>query len=171
MKPHKIPLHRFLLISLLILSMLTPGLSAFAQAADDGLTFTLSVEPGSLTKPGTVTVSARVSNAGTTDLNTPMSLYDPDGKLVTAFSDGGSLMSLPSGENYLWSGQYEFKQTLAVQDKGLRRNHGARVGIRHHSEGFFTGFIFIGPLPDFLEEADRAVGIRDGVAGRGQVVL
>lgn len=117
MKPHKIPLHRFLLISLLILSMLTPGLSAFAQAADDGLTFTLSVEPGSLTKPGTVTVSARVSNAGTTDLNTPMSLYDPDGKLVTAFSDGGSLMSLPSGENYLWSGQYEVKQSQLDEEK------------------------------------------------------
>ncbi|NLX83609.1 MAG: hypothetical protein GXZ04_07330 [Clostridiales bacterium] len=117
MKPHKIPLHRFLLISLLVLSMLIPGLSAFAQAADDGLTFTLSVEPASLTKPGTVTVSARVSNAGTSDLNTPMSLYDPDGKLVTAFSDGGSLLSLPSGENYLWSGQYEVKQSQLDDEK------------------------------------------------------
>ena len=115
MKTQNSPLYRVLLISLLMAALLMPG--ALAQEAQEGLSFTLSVEPASLTAPGTVTVSARVSNAGTTDLTTPMSLYDPDGKLVTGFSDGGSLMSLPSGENYLWQGQYEVKQKHLDEEK------------------------------------------------------
>ena len=50
-------------------------------------------------------------------MTTPMSLYDPDGKLVTAFSDGGSLPRLPSGENYLWQGQYAVKQSQLDEGK------------------------------------------------------
>jgi len=115
MKTQNSPLYRVLLISLLMISLLLPA--AAGQASQEGLNFTVSVEPASLTAPGTVTVSARVSNAGTTDLTTPMSLYDPDGKLVTGFSDGGSLMSLPSGENYLWQGQYEVKQKQLDEEK------------------------------------------------------
>ena len=108
---------RIFLIFLLAVCLVVPVQTVLAQAAPAGLSFTLSVEPASLTAPGTVTVSARVSNAGAEDLNTPLSLYDPDGKLVTGFSDGGSLTRLPSGENYLWQGQYAVKQEQLDEGK------------------------------------------------------
>jgi len=111
------PRIRVMLICLLVLGLVLTGQPAFAQALPGGLSFTLSVEPASLTAPGTVTVSARVSNAGSEDITTPLSLYDPDGKLVTAFADGGSLGKLPSGENYLWQGQYAVKQAQLDEGK------------------------------------------------------
>jgi len=111
------PRNRVILICLLVLSLVLAVFSASAQALPEGLTFTLSVEPASLTAPGTVTVSARVSNAGGADITSPMSLYDPDGKLVAAFADGGSLGRLPSGENYPWQGQYAVKQAQLDEGK------------------------------------------------------
>lgn len=105
------PRSRVFLICLLMFSLMITGHAAFAQTAQQEIVFSLSAEPSSLTAPGTVTVSARVSNAGSLDMTNPMSLYDPDGKLVTAFSDGGSLPRLPSGENYLWQGQYAVSQS------------------------------------------------------------
>lgn len=106
------------LIILTVFFMVFSGGSASMQQDPEGaLSFTLSVEPASMTSPGTVTVSARVSNAGNEDITTPLSLYDPDGKLVTSFSDGGSLMKLPSGENFLWQGQYSVKQNHLDEGK------------------------------------------------------
>ncbi|NLG57347.1 MAG: hypothetical protein GX540_02925, partial [Clostridiales bacterium] len=78
-----------MIVVALTVLLLLPG--AFATTAEAGLTFTLSVEPASLTAPGTVTVSARVANAGDEDITVPLSLKDPDGRLVTSFGDGGSL--------------------------------------------------------------------------------
>lgn len=105
------------LIFLTVFSLVFSGISAYAQNLEEDLSFTLSIEPASMTAPGMATVSARVSNAGTQAITTPLSLYDPDGKLVTSFSDGGSLMSLPSGENFLWQGQYEVKQSHLDEGK------------------------------------------------------
>ncbi len=99
----------------LVVLLLSPG--AFASTAEAGLNFTLSVEPASLTAPGTVTVSARVSNAGTEDITVPLSLKDPDGKLVTSFGDGGSLFPLKSGQNMPWQGQYQVSQKQLDEGK------------------------------------------------------
>ncbi len=106
------------LILLTVFCLVFSGISAFAQEnLEETLSFSLSVEPASMTAPGIATVSARVSNAGTQAITTPLSLYDPDGKLVTSFSDGGSLMQLPSGENFLWQGQYDVKQNHLDEGK------------------------------------------------------
>ena len=99
------------------LIMLTLSLCASAQTAEAGLSFTLSVEPASLTAPGTVTVSARVSNAGAEDITVPLSLKDPDGKLVTSFGDGGSLFPLKSGQSMPWQGQYQVSQKQLDEGK------------------------------------------------------
>ncbi len=109
--------NRFFLIYLLIFCLMILSPCVKAQPVVDGLSFTLSVEPSSLTAPGTVTVSARVANAGSTDINTPMALYDPDGKPVTSFGDGGTLLKLASGENYLWQGRYAVKQDQLDEGK------------------------------------------------------
>ncbi len=99
----------------LIVLLLIPG--AFARTAEAGLNFTLSVEPASLTAPGAVTVSARVANAGNEDITVPLSLKDPDGKLVTSFGDGGSLFPLKSGQSMPWQGQYQVSQKQLDEGK------------------------------------------------------
>ncbi len=103
-----------ILVALIVL-LLSPG--AFAAATEAGLSFTLSVEPASLTAPGKVTVSARVSNAGTEDITVPLSLKDPDGKLVTSFGDGGSLFPLKSGQSMPWQGEYQVSQQQLDEGK------------------------------------------------------
>ena len=103
-----------IIVALTVL-LLLPG--AFAASVEAGLTFTLSVEPSSLTAPGTVTVSARVSNAGEEDITVPLSLKDPDGRLVTSFGDGGSLFPLKSGQSMPWQGQYQVSQAQLDEGK------------------------------------------------------
>ncbi|HUM61635.1 MAG TPA: hypothetical protein PLA31_09390, partial [Clostridia bacterium] len=77
------PRSRVLLVCAVILALLIPTYPGHAQNVQTEISFTISVEPTSLTAPGTVTVSTRIANAGTEDMNSPISLYDPDGKLVT----------------------------------------------------------------------------------------
>ena len=104
-----------MIVVALTVLLLLPG--AFATTAEAGLTFTLSVEPASLTAPGTVTVSARVANAGDEDITVPLSLKDPDGRLVTSFGDGGSLFPLKSGQSMPWQGQYQVTQAQLDEGK------------------------------------------------------
>ena len=77
-----------LLLSILAV-MLLFALPAWAA---EPISFSLSVEPASLTEPGPVTVSLRVANTGDADLSEPVSLQDPDGQIVTAFGDGGQAL-------------------------------------------------------------------------------
>ena len=108
---------RVFLLLIIMICLLLPHFSAGAQSAPDGLGIELSVEPASLTAPGTVTVSARVSNAGTAEIATPLSLYDPDGKPVNSFGDGGMLLRLAPGETYPWQGQYMVTQAQLDEGK------------------------------------------------------
>lgn len=102
---------RALLTAVLAVLLCSLVFAVTAQpVAPAGINFTLDVNPNSLTAPGNVKISARVANAGTEDMNTPFSLYDPDGKLITTFGDGGSLLRLPSGDTYLWEGEYMVSQ-------------------------------------------------------------
>ncbi|MBR5230870.1 MAG: hypothetical protein IKW00_01330 [Clostridia bacterium] len=99
---------RNLLVMLLVL-LAVFAMSAFA--AED-VNFTISVEPSSLTKPGDVTVSIRVVNAGDKDMTEPVVLYDPDGNIVAGFGDGGQAL--------IKKGEYVSAQdTYAVTQKQL----------------------------------------------------
>ena len=102
---------RVFLMCVWVVTMLLLCMVGSAQTTEPGLTFTLSVDPSTLTAPGEVTVSARVDNAGGEDITLPLSLYDPDGKLVTSFGDGGILYRLNSGESFPWQGKYTVKQS------------------------------------------------------------
>lgn len=104
---------RALVFALITLTLLF-GLLAGAQAADD-VNFTISAEPSSLTAPGDVTVSIRVVNASGADMTEPISLYDPDNKLVTGFADGGQ--ALLSKDGYA-TGKHTYKVTQAQLDAG-----------------------------------------------------
>lgn len=65
---------------------------ALPALAAEPVSFSLSVEPASLTEPGPVTVSLRVANTGDADLTEPVSLQDPDGQVVGSFGDGGQAL-------------------------------------------------------------------------------
>ena len=97
----------FGLALLLMVLLFAVGLSA--QAADDPVDFTIQVTPESLTAPGEVTVTLRVSNPTNTDMVYPVSLLDPDGNLVSSFGDGGQYV-LRSGESRSWEGTWNVTQ-------------------------------------------------------------
>lgn len=108
---------RVLLIFVLLLAVMIPIQHSQAQTIAQGLSINLSVEPSSLTAPGPVEVSVNVANAGSQDFNSQITLMDPDGKPVTSFGDGGSLMRLAAGESYPWKGSYSVSQAQLDEGK------------------------------------------------------
>ena len=92
---------------LLMALMLVFALPAFA--ADDPVDFSIQVSPDSLTAPGEVTVSLRVSNPTDADMLYPVRLLDPSGNAVPSFGDGGSYL-LRSGESRSWEGKWNVTQ-------------------------------------------------------------
>ena len=92
----------------------------------DPVSFTIQVTPSSLTAPGEVNVSLRISNPTETDMIDPVTLYDPSGALVSSFGDGGSYI-LKSGDSRSWEGKWNVTQ--AELDAGT----GAYT-LRYHME-------------------------------------
>lgn len=96
--------------------VLALGCACWAHAeGDDPVEFTIEVLPGSLTEPGEVAVSLKVANTGSEDMLSPVTLYDPDGNVVTSFGDGGSYQ-LAAGAFRTWEGVW--KVTQAQLDQG-----------------------------------------------------
>lgn len=102
--------HIFVIV-LLVIMLSILAVFASARTTIGSVNFTLDVNPSSLTAPGNIKVTAKLANASNEDLNTSFSLYDPDGKLVTSFGDGGSLPRLLSGDTYVWEGEYMVSQS------------------------------------------------------------
>lgn len=90
-------------------------LFALPALAEEPFSFSLSVEPASLTAPGPVTVSVRVVNNSGADLTEPVSLQDPDGQIVTAFGDGGQ--ALIQNGDYV-AAQHTYNVTQAQLNEG-----------------------------------------------------
>ena len=97
------------LLAVLVVVFLSMGF-AYAETAQQDISFTMSVDPTSLTAPGEVTVSVRVANISQADINTALSLFDADDKPVTSFYDGGSLYSHKLNEARTWQGAYNVTQ-------------------------------------------------------------
>ena len=94
----------------LLLAALFLVLGASALAAEtDPIEFTMEINPSSLTAPGEVKVSLRVANTGSEDMVDPVTLYDPDGKVVASFGDGGSYI-LSAGSFRTWEGAWNVTQ-------------------------------------------------------------
>lgn len=104
---------RFTLIMLVVL--LGALLFALPAYADDMINFSLSVEPSSLSAPGPVTVSLRVVNEGDADMTEPVLVFDPDGKIVTSFGDGGQAI-IKKGD--FVTAQHTYNVTQAQLDAG-----------------------------------------------------
>ena len=100
----------------LLLAMLAAVLFfALPALAEEPVSFSLSVDPASLTQPGPVTVSLRVGNNSGADMTEPVSLQDPDGQVVTAFGDGGQAL-IKQGE--FITAQHTYEVTQAQLNEG-----------------------------------------------------
>lgn len=75
----------------------------------DPVNVTIQVTPDSLTGPGEVNVSLRVSNPTGEDMISPVTLLDPNGNVVASFGDGGSYI-LKSGDSRSWEGKWNVTQ-------------------------------------------------------------
>lgn len=93
----------------LLLMVFVLAAGACALAEDEPVDFSIQVSPESLTAPGEVTVSLRVSNPTNTDMMYPVTLLDPNGSAVPSFGDGGSYV-LRSGESKSWEGKWNVTQ-------------------------------------------------------------
>ena len=98
----------------LLAVMLALGCSVWAGAELDPIEFTIEVLPDTLTEPGEVSVSLKVANTGSEDMISPVTLYDPDGNVVTSFGDGGSFV-LPAGAFRTWEGVWNVTQAQLDQ--------------------------------------------------------
>ncbi len=113
----------------------------------DPVNFTIQVTPDSLTGPGEVNVSLRVSNPTGEDMIAPVTLLDPDGNVVASFGDGGTYI-LKSGDSRSWEGKWNVTQ--AQLDAGavsytlsyhVEDETGALVEMKKHATAkiSFTG--------------------------------
>ncbi len=96
---------------LMVCGLLILMLAVFAGwgFAEDLVDFTISCEPASMAAPGDAQVAVRLTNMGAEDMQEPIALYDPDGKLVTGFYDGGSVL-LKAGASATWQGAWSVTQ-------------------------------------------------------------
>ena len=74
---------------LLALAVLLTLASLPALAADFPVSAVLTLSPEAISGPETVTAQLQVTNISGEDMTSPVSLYDPYGKLVSVFGKGG----------------------------------------------------------------------------------
>jgi len=99
---------RLLAFALLLTAIL--AFCAFSLAATtDPIVCTMEVSPSSLSEPGDVTITITISNSGDTDMEKPLTLFDPTSQVVTGFGDDGSV-TLKAGETKVWTGTWSVNQ-------------------------------------------------------------
>ena len=73
-----------------LIALLIVALAALpALAAEFPVSAVLTLSPDAISGPETVTAQLQVTNTSGADMTTPVSLYDPYGKLVSVFGKGG----------------------------------------------------------------------------------
>lgn len=102
-------------LALLLMAMIFAFAASALAIESDPIEFTIQVTPTEMTEPGQVKVSLRVANTGNADMIDAVTLYDPAGKLVGSFGDGGSYL-LSAGAFRTWEGTWNV--TEAELDKG-----------------------------------------------------
>ena len=113
-------------VLLLLMVLVFACVPAALGEETDPVSVTIQVTPDSLTAPGEVSVSLRISNPTNTDMIDPVTLYDPAGALVSSFGDGGSYI-LKSGDSRSWEGKWNVTQ--AELDAGA-----VAYTLRYHME-------------------------------------
>lgn len=99
--------HKLIVLAVLVIATL--ALCSMASAATDPIVCTMEVDPSTLSEPGDVTITITISNAGDTDMNSPLTLFDPTSQVVKDFGDNGSV-TLKAGEVKTWTGTWAVNQ-------------------------------------------------------------
>ncbi len=99
--------HKLIVLALLFIATL--ALCSMASAATDPIVCTMEVDPSTLSEPGDVTITITISNAGDTDMTSPLTLFDPTSQVVKDFGDNGSV-TLKAGEVKTWTGTWAVNQ-------------------------------------------------------------
>ena len=73
----------------ILLALTLMGLAVPALAVDFPVSAEMTLTPDAISGPGTVTAQIQVTNVSGQDMQRPVSLYDPNGKLVNVFGRGG----------------------------------------------------------------------------------
>ena len=96
---------------LLVLAVLLALASLPALAADFPVSAVLTLSPDAISGPETVTAQLQVTNISGEDMTSPVSLYDPYGKLVSVFGKGGEA-ALKKGASMSISAQVAISQAM-----------------------------------------------------------
>jgi hypothetical protein len=100
--------HKLIVLALLVIATL--ALCSIASAATtDPIVCSMDVQPKTLSEPGDVTITITISNAGDTDMTSPLTLFDPTSQVVKDFGDNGSV-TLKAGEVKTWTGTWAVNQ-------------------------------------------------------------
>lgn len=97
-----------LLLLALALALVLP-----ASAEYDPITTSSACVPNTLVEPGPVDVTIKVYNSGDTDMQSPMTLYDPNGEAVENFVD----VTLAAGQSQSWNGTWNVSQEEMAEGK------------------------------------------------------
>ena len=97
-----------LLLLALALALVLP-----ASAEYDPITTSSACVPNTLVEPGPVDVTIKVYNSGDTDMQSPMTLYDPNGEAVENFVD----VTLAAGQCQSWNGTWNVSQEEMAEGK------------------------------------------------------
>lgn len=97
----------------LLLLALALALALPASAEYDPITTSSACVPNTLVEPGPVDVTIKVYNSGDTDMQSPMTLYDPNGEAVENFVD----VTLAAGQSQSWNGTWNVSQEEMTEGK------------------------------------------------------
>lgn len=97
----------------LLLLALALALALPASAEYDPITTSSACVPNTLVEPGPVDVTIKVYNSGDTDMQSPMTLYDPNGEAVENFVD----VTLAAGQSQRWNGTWNVSQEEMAEGK------------------------------------------------------
>ena len=103
---------RSMVLGLLLLA-LALALALPASAEYDPITTSSACVPNTLVEPGPVDVTIKVYNSGDTDMQSPMTLYDPNGEAVENFVD----VTLAAGQSQSWNGTWNVSQEEMAEGK------------------------------------------------------
>jgi len=105
------------LIQALLLAALLSVLACLpALAVEAPVLATMTITPDEMSVPVPVTAHIKIENISGADLTSPLTLYDPSGRKVTAFGDNGSL-TLKAGESTTINRELNVTQEMIDQGK------------------------------------------------------
>ena len=137
----------------ILAGLVLAALCLSAALAADPLKVSMELSASRFSAPETIAVSISVTNTGSCDLAGPVTLYDPDGRMVEAFGTP----TLAAGESRNWTGEWTVTQSQLEAGKitfmirytvysGLIDENGQNTQVRK-AKRFSKKILYTGPGP------------------------